>query len=220
MRRVKVILFVFSLLIVMPNIVEAQCEHIEKSRLQSLANNIGFTYTYKETDAGINSNVDFSITITNIQPELYVVDQTNIKVYYSNQEHEVTIGGYKPGTTNQFIIYGNVGKCKGVELMNNYVTLPSYNRYYKDPVCEGVKGYELCNRWARLSLTYDQFIKKVEEYKGQNEKENPPVKVETDLLEKIIEFLSKYSFYLFGGIIIIGSVLIFYLRRKDDFDLG
>ena len=131
MKRIKVILFVFSLLMVMP-IVNAQCDYREKSRLQGLASNLDFTYNYKETDNGINSNVDFSITIANTNPELYIVDQTNIGVYYYNNQNEITINNYKPGSTIQFIVYGNSGNCKNVELINNFVTLPSYNKYYSD----------------------------------------------------------------------------------------
>ena len=219
MKRIKVILFVFSLLMVMP-IVNAQCDYREKSRLQGLASNLDFTYNYKETDNGINSNVDFSITIANTNPELYIVDQTNIGVYYYNNQNEITINNYKPGSTIQFIVYGNTVDCKGVELINNYITLPSYNRFYKDSVCENVSGYKLCKRWTKVDLSYDEFVKKVEEYKEKIKAEEiPSVQVKLDLIEKIIVFLSKYSFYLFGGIIILCSGLIFYLSHKDDFDL-
>ena len=220
MKEIKVILFSFSLLFVMPYIVKAQCEYGEKNRLQSLATNLNFSYNYVESDEGINSIVNFSITIANLHPDIYVVDQTNVNVYNYNSNKEVVINGYKPGTTTQFIVYANTQNCKGVELNNNYVTLPSYNRFYKDSVCDGVVGYNLCSRWARMTLKYDTFVKKVENYKKHEEVGIPPVKVEISLAEKIIVFLSKYSFYLFGMIIVVCSILIFYLRSKDDFDLG
>jgi len=220
MKKIKVISFVFSLLVFMPIIVSAQCEYSEKSRLQGLANNLNFTYDYKETDAGINSSVDYSITIANIVPDLYIVDQTNIKVYYNNQG-EITISNYRPGSTIQFIVYGNTENCKGVELINNYVSLPSYNSFYKDPMCDGVTDYKLCKRWAKIDLSYDEFVKKVKEYKEKLKVEDIPViEGKNSFIDKIISFLSKYSFYLFGAIIVICSGLIFYLNRKDDFDLN
>lgn len=219
MRRVinNVLLFCFFMII--PSVVGASCDYNEKNKLQALASNLGFSYNYTETDEGINSKANFSIIITNMRPEIYVVDQTNIKVYYYNN-NEFTINGYKPGSTTQFIVYGNVGECKGVELLNNYITLPSYNRFYKDEVCEGVSDYKLCNRWTRVNLSHGEFVKKVEQYKLSLNVEVPPVVKEKNFVEKIIEFLSKYSIYLFGGIILICSGLIIYLRRKDDFDLG
>ena len=80
MKRIKVIFFVFSLLMVMPNTIYALCDYKEKSELQSLAGNLNFTYNYQENGEGINSNVKFSITITNMNPNLYIVDQTTIRV--------------------------------------------------------------------------------------------------------------------------------------------
>ena len=220
MKRIKVILFVFSLLMVMPSIVNAQCDYSEKGRLQSLAGNLNFSYNYIEVDDGINSSVDFSITITNLRPELYIVDQTNIRIYYYNGS-DVVINGVNPGTTVQFIVYGNTKNCKGVELITNYVTLPSYNRFYKDDVCSDISGYQLCNRWSKVNLSYEEFVEKVLKYKSQLKKENPSSNVEElGIIDKIVNFLSKYSLYLFGGIIIICSGLIIYLKRKDDFDLS
>lgn len=219
MKRIKVILFVFSLLVIMPS-VNAQCDYNEKSKLQSLAGNLNFSYNYIETDNGIDSTVDFSITISNLIPELYVVDQTNVRVYNYNGG-DIVIDGHKPGSTIQFIIYGNTENCMYTELITNYVTLPSYNRFYKDEVCRDITGYKLCNRWTKVDMSHSEFTKQVLEYKSQLKTEETPIQTENiSLVEKIINFLSNYSFYLFGGIIIICSVLIFYLKRKDDFDLN
>lgn len=220
MKRIKVILFVFSLLMFMPSIVNAQCSYDEKSKLQTLAGNLNFSYNYVEVDNGINSSVNFNITISNLVPELYVVDQTNIRVYnYTGSD--IVIDRNNPGTTTQFIVYGNTENCGGVELIINYVSLPSYNRFYKDEVCSGIADYKLCNRWTRVDMTYSEFTKKVLDYKAQLKVEAEPTQIqEVSLVEKIMAFLSKYSFYLFGGITIICSGLIFYLKRKDDFDLN
>lgn len=220
MKRIKVILFVFSLLMVMPNTIYAICDYNEKSELQSLAGNLNFTYNYIESGEGINSNVKFSITIANMNQKLYVVDQTNVRVYNYNGS-ELVIDNYNPGSTIQFIVYGNTENCMGVELMNNYITLPSYNRFYKDSVCKGVSNYKLCNRWTRVDFTYDEFKRKVQQYKAQlNVKEEPVISEEVGLVEKIMIFLSKYSLYIFGMIIVICGGLIIYLKRKDDFDLN
>ena len=220
MKKIKVILFVFSLLMVMPNVVNAQCDYNEKNKLQSLAGNVNFSYNYVEVDNGINSSVDFSVTISNLRPELYVVDQTNIRVYnYDN--NDIVINGYKPGSMIRFIVYGNTENCRGVELINNYVTLPSYNPFYKDEVCSGITNYKLCNRWTKINMSHDQFVKQVLEYKSKLNANDRPTKIDDiSIAEKIIVFLSKYSFYLFGGIIIVCGGLIFYLKRKDDFDLS
>lgn len=221
MRRVKVLVFVFSLLMFMPKIVNAQCDYNDKSKLQALANNVNITYNYQETNDGINSGVKFNITITNLNPDIYIVDQTNIGVYYYNNTNEITLGNYMPGTTTRFIVYGNTPQCKGVELMNHYITLPSYNRFYKDSVCDGLTSYKLCQRWSRVEMSYDQFVKQVQDYKASlMVPDVPGNEIEPTLVDKIIEFLLKYSFYLFGGIIVVCSCLIVYLKHKNDFDLS
>ena len=183
-------------------------------------NKYNFSYNYVEVHNGINSSVNFSITISNLIPELYVVDQTNIRVYNYNGS-DIVIDGHFPGSTTQFIIYGNTENCRGTELITNYVTLPPYNRFYKDEVCSDITGYKLCNRWTRVDMSHSEFIKKVEEYKSRLKVEDNPIQdQDINLVEKVIAFLSNYSFYLFGEIIIVCSSLIFYLKRKDDFDLN
>ena len=222
MKKIKVMLFVFSLLMVMPNITKAKCDYEEKSRLQTLASNLNFTYNYTKIKEENNfSKVGFNITIANMQSELYVVEQTNQKIFYYNNQKEIVISNYNPGSTIEFIVYANTNSCLGERLITNYVTLPPYNQFYKDPICDGVVGYQLCNRWAYVSMSYDEFVENVKSYKEKMNQGNIlPEEPDEDLIEKIIAFLSKYSFYLFGGIIIICSGLIIYLKRKDDFDLS
>ena len=94
MKRVTTLIMFFAFMI-FPSIVNAECDYNERSRLQSLASNLGYSYNYTETDEGINSKVNLSITITNLMPELYIVDQTNINAYYYNPSKEITINNYK-----------------------------------------------------------------------------------------------------------------------------
>lgn len=213
-------ILIFSLLMFIPNVIKAECGYNEKVRLQSLASNLDFTYNYKEVQNGQFYKADFSITITNLHPELYIDDNSRGETYYYSGK-EVTINNYNAGSTIGFEIYANSGSCKGSYLLTNYVTLPPYNSFYKDPICNDVTDFKLCNRWNRVTLSYDEFVNTVKRYKEQKkqEEEIPNIKEDEDLALKIIVFLSKYSLYIFGGIIIICSGLIFYLSRKDDFDL-
>lgn len=216
--RIKKI-FVFSLLLLVPNIVKADCEYKDKVRLQSLASNLSFTYEYKELDDG--DRVSFDVTITNLHPELYIYDSLKNKNYYYNVDKQVTINGYEDGLVLEFPIYANSGECKGVWLITNYVNLPPYNPFYKDSVCDGVNDFKPCNKWYRFPLSYEKFVEQVTEHK-ENKKpieEPTPIEDKDEVIEKVITFLSKYSFYLFGSMIVVGGSLIFYLNRKDDFDL-
>ncbi len=220
MKGIKKIL-IFSLLMFIPNMVKADCDYNEKSRLQSLASNLNFSYDYKEIADGKFNKVSFDIIINNLQPELYIDDVTNGVTHYYNNKNEITINNYSAGSTIEFEIRARLGNCKNQYLITHYVTLPPYNKYYKDLICNGVTSYKLCDRWSKITLSYDDFVERVTEYKKELRQthEDPIIEDENEFIEKIISFLSKYSIYLFGGIIIVCSSLIFYLSRKDDFDL-
>ena len=217
MKEIK-FLFIFSLLMFIPHLVNAECDFKEKGKLQSLASNLNFTYNYKQKDDDENfPGIEFSVTVANLRPELYIVDLNTKKTYYYNENKEVTIDGYSDGISVRFAVYANSGNCKDQHLITNYVSLPSYNRYHIDKVCEDVTGYQLCNRWSRVTLSYDTFVKKVTNYKKSLPEDTiDDVVVQDDFVEKIIDFLSNYSFYLFGGIIVVCSGLIYYLDKKDS----
>lgn len=220
MKGIKIL--IFGILAFIPNIVKADCNYNEKVRLQSLASNLNFSYDYKERDEGHQFyGIDFSITVTNLNPDLYIVDNYKGKTHYYENKNEFTDNDYGNGITVGFTVYANSGSCKDVYLITNYVTLPPYNRFYIDPICADIQDYKLCKRWNRVNLSYDDFIKQVEIYKTVEDKKEENINIDDDneLIENIIDFLSKYSFYLFGGIIVVCSGLIFYLSRKDDFDL-
>ena len=218
MRRLKKYLLVFTLLMFIPIIVHAECSFKEKSKLQNLANNLNFTYNYKETEEEFPS-VEFSITIANLQPELYIISNASLSNYYYNGNSEMTINGFEPGKTVSFEIYARNGECKNTYLLTNYVTLPPFNKYYKSYICKDITDYGLCKRWSHVSMSYEKFLRQVSKYKESLIVAEPPTITEPDLIEKILEFLSKYSFYLFGGIIVVCSVAIYYLEKKNSFDL-
>lgn len=210
---------IFILLVFTPTFVKAECGYEERAKIQSLASNVSFTYNYKEDKD--KHSINFSISITNLNQEIYIVNETRRETYYYKGNQEITINNFSDSDTVQFTIYGNTKNCKGEYLITNYVNLPPYNRFYNDKICKGISDYQLCNRFNKVTMTYDEFIKKVTTYKESlRQKGNEPnPNNENELLEKIIMFLSKYSFYLFGGIIIVCGGLLLYLKRKDEFDL-
>lgn len=218
MRRLKKILLVFTLLMFIPTIMHAECDFKEKSKLQNLANNLNFTYNYKETDGEFPS-VEFSITIANLRPELYIISNASLNNYYYNGNSEITINGFEAGKTVSFEIYARNGECKNTYLLTNYVTLPPFNKYYKSYICRDITDYNLCKRWSHVSMSYEKFLCQVSKYKESLIVSEPYPITGPDLIEKILEFLSKYSFYLFGGIIVVCSCAIYYLEKKNSFDL-
>ena len=121
-----------------------KCDYAEQARLRKIASNVTTSYEYVEN----NDKVSFNIILTNITDEIYVqdyIDKNNPKSYYFNGTSEIKITGYEPGTNVRYVIYPTKGNCTTSYLTNKYVNLPYYNKYYKDPLCEG-KTY----KWSHL----------------------------------------------------------------------
>lgn len=217
MKKIYQLLFLFCCLI--PMSINADCTLEEKIRLKALASNIDFSYSYHFDK---QNYLYFDITITNLHSDLYIYDNIKVDTHYYNGKNEITIRNYNPGTSVGFDIVSNYGECKGEVLLTNYVALPYYNSYYKSPLCVGVEEHNLCKRWTLVRLGTEQFEQEIKAYKKSLEKEDDVIehKYEDDIMLAIFDFIAKYNLFIFGGIIVICSGLIFYLKRKDDFDLS
>ena len=182
------------------------------------------SYEYEEI---INENekfnkVYFDVKLSNIHNDVYILDEQNYQNIYNNETNEIIISKQKPGSHLKFSIYGNKPGCYEEKLTTVYVTLPSFNEFYTDPIWKNIPKYSLCNKWATLNISHDEFIKKVNSYIKSlgKDPEIQETKNNITLFEKILDILAKYSLFIFVPIIILCAVLIFYLVRKDDFDLS
>ena len=139
-----------------------------------------------------------------------------------DKEKEIVIENVKPGKYLKFLVYGNIDNCREEKVTTIYVTLPSFNKYYTDELCRNIPDYSLCNKWANIKMTHEKFTQKVQAYLDSLivSSENTASENQESVFEIIIAFLAKYSLIIFGSIIIICAGLIFYLVRKDDFDLS
>ena len=225
MKKKNILILIFSILL-LPNIVNARkmCEYDDKTRLQRIASNIASSYTYKEEkneETGFNT-VKFTVTLTNMHDDVVIIDEETNEHYYNNADREIVIENVKPGKYLKFLVYGNIDNCREEKVTTIYVTLPSFNKYYTDELCRNIPDYSLCNKWANIKMTHEKFTQKVQAYLDSLivSSENTASENQESVFEIIIAFLAKYSLIIFGSIIIICAGLIFYLVRKDDFDLS
>lgn len=204
----------FLLLLPIMRIKAFYCRYSDISYLKKVASNINTSYDYVETTEGVT----FSITLTNLNSELYLVDSLNKR--YDYKDNELTISGYHPGQTIQFKVYTTRQFCEKELLSTIRLTLPSYNPYYKDKVCSGLEDYNLCNRWSSHGLSYTDFVKRVNQYKQSLIKEQPiepePVTQDNSIIQFIARLLVDY-YYIILGIVIIGcSVGIYVMNKKNN----
>ena len=212
---IKISLFVMLLV---PLKVSGACTVEDKMRYSTLASNITTSYEYKEND----QSVTFDITIHNVHKDLVVVDRNN-KRYESNSGNlnNFTISNLQDGNNYSFHVYAKSGDCSYRLFNTLYVSTPKYNKYYKDPVCDGARDYSLCQKWVEVgNITYEEFKTSVEEYK--NPKKDVIEEQENDnnnWLYIVGDFWSKYYLYILGGMIIVLLPTIIIIKRREDYDL-
>ena len=213
----KKLLFIFIVLLFFPllKIDAYYCKYSEISKLKKIASNVTTKIDYIES----NNTVTFSVTLTNLNKDIYFVDKTTGKEYRFTKE-EITITGYSSGLKVQYDFYPVNENCNDQVIYNLWISLPTYNKYYNDAVCKGIETYTLCQKWSSHNLSYDKFKEKVEEYKNSliinPPKEDNPIYEEYSIFSIIIEYLIRYYYVILIIIIIICAIGIYFQNKKDS----
>lgn len=217
-RYVNLVVFLF-LLVIIPIHGYADelldvCDFSIKAKLKKLSSNISTSYVPVEQ----GNKVTFDITISNIYPNLVVIDRETGREYRYDASREIpsqiTLSGYESDQTYRFEVYADKENCSEESLNIYYVTLPAFNPYYKDQLCKGIEHYKLCNKWLKHSLSHDEFIKEITAYKESlNQPKNQTEKKETE--NSMLAFIKEY-YYIFIGLGILGIGYVIYVRRKRD----
>lgn len=231
MKQLKY-LFVLGILLFLPNIVYADetCSVSNIARLKKIASNISTTYDYTESIPATGyGNVTFTATISNVTKDIYVMKVDNYytlqgTIYQGDENNQIQINDLSAGVSYHFVVFDNIGnECQDDLIYEFYITLPNYNKYYINPVCDKVPNYKYCQKWTNVNLTETEFvnsvnkyIKSLEETDDQEDTDSNNDKYSTFI--EIMEFLSKYSIAIFGSIVLISAGGIIYLKKKDNFD--
>lgn len=212
MKHIKMLLS-FVLLVIPIQTKALICSNENKVKFQTLASNITTSYTYTEE----NGTVSFQIILSNITEGLIVKDIKN-KVTYPYRGSELVIPNLNQDTSYRFDIYTSDLNCNLDLLYSHYVTTPSYNPYYKDEVCTGMETYPICQKWTKVTLTYEEFKQKVESLK-QTEEEPIPVpeeEVTKGIYDYLLEFYLDYYYIVLPVFIAGGIIIIYRYNKKND----
>lgn len=233
MKQLKYIL-IFGILIFIPNIAKAEeCSVSNTARLKKIASNITTKYDYVEnTPASGYGNVEFTLTISNVTSDIYVINMKSIEefynktgpTYFGDSNNQIVINGLSAGTTYHFLTYGNTNDiCKGTLIYEFYVTTPSFNKYYTNNLCKEAPSYKYCQKWANINMTEEEFTKNIKDYIKNSQTETPseeePEKEDYQLFLEVLRFLNEYNIPIFGSIVLLSLMGIIILVRRDSFDL-
>lgn len=192
------------------------CEYSFISKLKSLVTNINVSYDYN-----INNNKPvFSVTLVNITPDMYFYDSGTRKNYYYNNTNngEITIYNYS-GYSGSFKFYSAKKECEGISLGTKYYNFPTYNEYYSNPLCEGL-NISICDKWAKVDYSYQEFKEMIDEYKASDEEELiENIDNDKNTFDAIIKFYIDYYYYILISIIAVCVIIIIYKSKKDKFKL-
>lgn len=206
-------LVVVAFFLFFPNIVKADCTVEEKIALSKMVSNVKITPIFRE------ETENFSIIISNITPSIYFKDMTS-KMVYENTGKEVEIYNLNPNTSYRIKFLSAIKACHGEAITSTYVNLPGYNKYYKDPLCEGLEDYKICQKWVNYHYDRETFEKEVKKIEKKEEKQKQEIEEKSEVVKGMYDYLGELYeryYYIVLPIIIIACIItIVRLRKKED----
>lgn len=221
MKRNFIIIFVLMLL---PSGVLARsktsCDYTLLANLKKLSSNVNATYTYKVID----DVTYFDITLTNIQNDIYFVDNNTNKTYYYSDTNNgvITISDYYSGKVS-YTFYSNNSECLDEVLSVKNINLPYYNKYYSYDECINNVDSKLCQRWSNNEIDYYNFIENVGKYK-ENIENNVEETMNSDTwFDKLVNIYLNYYYIVVPSLIITIVILLYVVKwiryRKNRFNI-
>ena len=196
------------------------CSYAEISKLKGFVSNVNMSYDYHIFE----NKAYFNLTLNNIPPGVYFVDSYTGRTYSYNDTNDGEIIIYDYDTfAGNINFYSSLEACYGVKLGIRYYKFPQYNIYYEDPLCLENKNFSLCQKWQKVTYSYSEFKNKIEEYnkivENENLDEEQNIEYQKTILDKFVEFYTRYYYILLGGIIIVCVVVMIISSRKNKFDI-
>jgi len=215
----KIIFLMFIVLFVpfnvnaLHDILDPNCTVSLKTSLKEEANNLVYRFGRNEE----NGIVTFTLYFYNLSNNLRLSDsEGNI----FNDE----ITGLKPGTKATInISTSNNNACFGYKILTKIINVPYYNPYFGSEMCTGYEDYYLCKENINVSLTKDEFIDKLNEYKdGLKEGVKEEVEDKFEEMKKLnfFDYLYKYWIYIIIFVMVIGIFVIVNIIKKKNKERG
>lgn len=166
----------------------AACTQEEINEFKKIEDQYTVKYEFNKT------NKKYDIYFVGSQPEKYfyqIYSDIKINCHRINETTKKCIDF--PSDIYDIEIIGLTNTCDDV-LKTIQITLPEYNKYSEDPLCEGIEEFVLCNPTYAKKIDYDTFVSRVKTYKRTKEKNKQQEMIEKNDNEKneTIEIIQKY----------------------------
>lgn len=212
MEKHKSLILTLVLFLCVTKVNAAACNNSLKVNYQEKAKNISYSYKYED------SNNTFNITFTNIDSSFYLIDMESMQKYdYANGE--MTINNVAPGKSYRFNVFTKDNNpCSRSSIYPIYVTLPYYNPYYTDSLCDGISNYQYCKKFINKNISYEEFQNNVTKYrqsleKSENVKKNNYYE---SIFKTLLNIYLNYYFIILPVIIIASIIIIVRHDKKQE----
>ena len=209
MKNIKYIFFTLLTFVINIFSVYASCTNEEVNLLKDLADDIKITYKHK----GIIENEEivlynqFDVTVKNMNDDLYILFRSGSEQLIPNNgviNTELSSGKW------YFDIYSK--KCD-VKIDQIVFSLPKFNLYSLDPLCNGIDGndFPLCGKYYEYDVDYDNFVERVNHYRIMHkikDESSDKKDVDDNLLQIIFDVFIKYQIYIISFLIVLLIVLV------------
>lgn len=213
MGRLKYIVFIVFLISLFVGEVDADvCDNDDMARLKEIAKLVTVTSDYIEEYEKTDNYGVYNVGVHGLTNEIYgeLISSSSITSFnYDDSdsngdvEKEIISGKYK--------LYLYSSNCDNTLLRKVEVVLPVYNFFSTYDECKGINENDLkvCNKFLDENITYEDFIKNINEYKNKIDK-NKGAKEES-LITKY-----KYVFIIVGVVFVITIIFILIRNHKRN----
>lgn len=203
MIKQKYLLLLISLSLFIPTTTYADCTKEEINNFKKIEDEYKVTYEF-DIDTKL-----YTLTFYSPQPDLYDFvgeDETVFSNCEILDNNTAKCSNIKPNTYN-FEIVGVSTTCNGT-FKKIKTSLPKYNTYSEDPLCEGIEEFVLCQPTYDKDIDYDTFVSRVNSYKKNHQSKINDNEIKEEVKEQniIIKYIKDNLFQIV--IIIIFVVLV------------
>lgn len=216
MKKIIYLLFMFLLLPLkvgaIHDVIDVRCTNDLKVSLREEGQDV----VYRLSKVLNGSDVSYTAYFYNLTENIYLTD-SNDNVYLNSK-----IENLKPGSTLTVNMYAsNKTYCNGYKILTKVINVPYYNPYFGSELCSGYENYSLCNENTNVTLSQDEFEKKINEYKESLKEEKEEV-VDEIVEEEInsMDLIVRYKYYILGGIALIAIVMAIVAIKKNRKERG
>lgn len=203
-KQIKYVIFALICMCVTPLITHAECDYQRLAELSRLASNVQLSYTYSEESG-------FQITMTNLTNDLYATNIYGQRINGGAERvFEAVSGSYN------YDIYSNDSNCPGEFLLRKSINLPVRNSYSYYDECKQYPNFKYCQMWSNISVTHEQFMEELEQYKGNVQEMKDQLTTEkVSIFDTLLEVLgANWFMFVFLGVVVLLTLIIFFVKKK------